>query len=330
MLRGSCPPTGRSPQASPTPLRAVRITIADHAEFGQTLSRDDAEIRPRGQRWRRADGSLREGRVSLGGAPSHGTVAGLCVPARCRPRAGRSDAESESTLGSTRSSRAPPVRCTGQRRMRCRDQQTASGGALFRRDNLGASSDLRATPRRQLDVTSLTVRITEFTVGRSRASSPCRRDLPPTSAYTYAVDVSADEFLIGEVRRARAHSDCAATAISMYVDNFVGFPVGAAVPLGYYDETTHAWIAQENGHRSPGRGQWEHIIDVTGDGNADSADATVPAARDHDHAQELDAILQYTNGNAATTALACRAVILRQVGLQLAWRRTARHRIAQW
>ena len=32
-----------------------------------------------------------------------------------------------------------------------------------------------------------------------------------------------------------------------YVENFLGFPVGEAVPAGYYDRTLGAWVPSDNG-----------------------------------------------------------------------------------
>jgi RHS repeat-associated protein len=66
--------------------------------------------------------------------------------------------------------------------------------------------------------------------------------LPPTSGYTYAIELSADEAIA-----AGAKSVTFSQSLPYYVENFIGFPVGGAVPVGYYDRTKAAWIPALNG-----------------------------------------------------------------------------------
>jgi RHS repeat-associated protein len=113
----------------------------------------------------------------------------------------------------------------------------------------------------------MTVRETEYTVG-SNGPKAMPAELPPTSAYTYAVGVSVDQ-----ARAAGATEvDLDQPAIS-YTKNFVDFPVGNKVPAGIFDAAAGAWkaipdtvsqgrvvkILSENG----GIAQ----LDVTGSGN---------------------------------------------------------------
>ena len=51
--------------------------------------------------------------------------------------------------------------------------------------------------------------------------------LPPTSGYTYAVELSADEAIA-----AGATSVTFNQPLPFYVENFLGFPVGSLVPIG--------------------------------------------------------------------------------------------------
>ena len=67
-------------------------------------------------------------------------------------------------------------------------------------------------------------------------------ELPPTSAYTYAVEYSVDE----------ANKDQAVDVqfdkpIVTYVDNLVGFKAGTKVPMGYYDREQAQWIPAKDG-----------------------------------------------------------------------------------
>lgn len=118
------------------------------------------------------------------------------------------------------------------------------------------------------ELTTLNVRATEYTVGDSGPNAMPAL-LPPTSAYTYCVEFSADEELAAGAREIRFDQP-----ISFYIENLLGFPVGGAVPAGFYDRFLGEWIASQNG-------QVIQIVSITGgladldidgDGVADSSD----------------------------------------------------------
>jgi RHS repeat-associated protein len=116
-------------------------------------------------------------------------------------------------------------------------------------------------------LTSLSVRATEYTVG-GNGPKAMPAELPPTSGYTYAVELSADEAL------ASGASDVHfSQPVYFYVENFLGFPVGMAVPSGYYDKARGVWVASENGRVvkviSITNGMAN--LDLDGDGAADDA-----------------------------------------------------------
>jgi len=121
----------------------------------------------------------------------------------------------------------------------------------------------------------LTVRATEFTVGpNGPAAMPGL--LPPTSAYTYAAELSADEALaVGATQVTFSQP------VFNYVENFLGFPVGGIVPTGYYDRQRAAWVASDNGRVvavvavSGGLAD----LDTDGDGLADSGLGITQAER---------------------------------------------------
>ncbi len=116
---------------------------------------------------------------------------------------------------------------------------------------------------------SLQVRATEFTVGPS-GQSAMPAALPPASAYTYCVELSADEADAAgavEVRFDRA--------LCLYVENFQDFPVGAAVPTGYYDRRRGVWVAVPDGRVVKVLEEANELaaIDADGDGSAESAES---------------------------------------------------------
>ena len=67
-------------------------------------------------------------------------------------------------------------------------------------------------------------------------------DLPNTSGYTYAVELSADEAIAAHATRVTFDPP-----LAFYVENFLGFPVGGTVPTGYYDRTRAEWVPANNG-----------------------------------------------------------------------------------
>lgn len=115
----------------------------------------------------------------------------------------------------------------------------------------------------------ITVRATEYTVGENGPEA-MPGVLPPTSGYTYAVELSVDDAI-----------DANATKVSFdkpvwfYLENFLDFPVGGIVPVGYYDRARGIWIPSDNGRivevldEANGRA----VLDVDGLHQPASADA---------------------------------------------------------
>lgn len=113
---------------------------------------------------------------------------------------------------------------------------------------------------------ALSVRATEYTVGPSGpAAMPA--ELPPASAYTYAVELSADEAI-----SAGAVSVQFNQPVISYVDNFYDFPVGGVVPSGYYARDKAAWIASKNGRIIQIIGINAGLADLDIDGSGSPAD----------------------------------------------------------
>jgi len=135
---------------------------------------------------------------------------------------------------------------------------------------------------------SLTVRATEYTVGAAGlAAMPA--SLPPTSAFTYAVELSVDEALATDARAVQF-----STPIPFYVENFLGLPAGSEVPAGYYDRTRAAWIASENARVVTVIGATGELadLDVDGDGQADVGDPLVALAVTDDERRQLATLYQ--------------------------------------
>jgi RHS repeat-associated protein len=124
-----------------------------------------------------------------------------------------------------------------------------SASMVFTGDNTAYALDKYGNRTRELD--SITARATEYT---TQDSMPAM--LPPNSAYTYCAELTADE-----ARRVEFEDP-----VTTYVDNFLGFEVGEAVPVGYYDRDRAEWLPAENG-------VVVRLLDTSGDGQVDALDA---------------------------------------------------------
>lgn len=87
----------------------------------------------------------------------------------------------------------------------------------------------------------LTFRATEYTIGET-GSNAMPGMLPISVGYTYAVELSSDEAIA-----AGAKSVQLSQPIPFYLENFLEFPIGETVPLGWYDYDQATWIGAENG-----------------------------------------------------------------------------------
>jgi RHS repeat-associated protein len=88
---------------------------------------------------------------------------------------------------------------------------------------------------------SLHIRATEYTVG-SLGPNAMPAKLPPSTAYTYCVELSADE-----ANSVSGSSITFSKPVPFYVDNFLNLPAGSAVPVGYYDRDRGVWIPCPDG-----------------------------------------------------------------------------------
>ena len=223
-----------------TPIDGVRVTVVDHPELGRTPRAPTAASRspstaaaPSRSRSSARATSRRSAQLEVPTqeferveeivlVPYDDQVTGVDLaggPGRAAGRPGRARSPTATARARRRccSSRAPtpPRRCP-----------TAPTKALGDR---------------------LNIRATEFTIG---ASGPAAMpgELPPTSAYTYAVEYSVDE-----ASKQQAVDVKFDKPVVTYVDNYLKFPAGTAVPMGYYDREKAQWIPAPNGDRDRDR-----------------------------------------------------------------------------
>lgn len=83
--------------------------------------------------------------------------------------------------------------------------------------------------------TTLKVRATEYTVGDiGQAAMP--GTLPPSTAYTFAAELTVDEAIAAGASEVRFTKP-----VSFYLENFLALPVGTPIPLGRYDRAKGRW-----------------------------------------------------------------------------------------
>ena len=139
---------------------------------------------------------------------------------------------------------------------------------------------------------SVSVRATELTVGiNGPQAMPAA--LPATSAYTYCVELSVDEAIEAGAVRVNFSKP-----VAFYVENFlqntvtpVGerIPVGKRIPMGFYDRVRGVWVPEADGRviEIVGRDSSMVLLDLDGDGNADTHAAMLAIGIDAQERAEL-------------------------------------------
>lgn len=105
----------------------------------------------------------------------------------------------------------------------------------------GTSGELLLPDGTRQAMAALRLRATEVSVGANGpAAMPAL--LPPTSGYTYCVELQADE-----ATALGANSVVFDRPLPFYVENFLGMPVGIGVPTAYYDRARKTWVPVKDG-----------------------------------------------------------------------------------
>jgi RHS repeat-associated protein len=130
---------------------------------------------------------------------------------------------------------------------------------VFSGDNRAYLVDEQGNDVHQL--TTITTRATEYTAPESMPAK-----LPPNSAFTYCAELSVDG-----AQRVRFEKP-----VITWIDNFLGFPVGEIIPVGYYDRDQGVWVPLDNGRvvelLDTDTDGYADALDVNGDGLADDLD----------------------------------------------------------
>ncbi len=213
-----------------TPLVNVRITIKDHPEFGYTLTRADGRFDmavngggPLVVNYERAGFLTAQRQVDVPWQDYVMVPDVVLIPV--------DDNVTEINLNASAMQVARGRAVT--------DADGTRQATLLFPAGTQATMTLPGGATQALPV--MHVRATEYTVGpNGPATMP--GELPPTSAYTYAVEFSADEAIAANAKSVRFNQP-----VINYLENFLRFPVGISVPVGFYDTGTGTWIPDADG-----------------------------------------------------------------------------------
>jgi hypothetical protein len=221
---------GRVLDRAEQPLPGVRISVLGHPEFGQTLSRADGmfDLAVNG------GGELTLKYEKSGFLPSQRAVEAPWRDFAWMPEVILVPLDDVVT---TIDLSAP-----GMKTARGSPESDADGArqaTILFPEGTTASMTLPGGGTQAL--TTLNVRATEFTVGDTGPRA-MPAELPPSSGYTYAVELSVDEAIAAGAKGVNFSEP-----VPVYVENFIGAPVGSVVQSGYYEQGTGEWVATENG-----------------------------------------------------------------------------------
>ncbi|MDS4031599.1 MAG: hypothetical protein RKO66_16215 [Candidatus Contendobacter sp.] len=250
---------GRVLDRANQPLPGVTLTVLDHPEFGQTLSR--------------ADGGF-DLVVNGGGYLTVNYQKAGSLPAQRQANVPWQDfVVLDDVVLIPRDARATTVDLTALTFQVARGSPVTDGDGTRQAMLLippGTTAQVYNPDGSLRAVTRLTLRLTEYTVS-ANGPQAMPAELPPTSGYTYAVEIGADE----APTKIDGRDVLFNQPVAFYVDNFLNFPVGIEVPVGYYDSSRGVWIPSDNGRivqilrLADGLAE----LDVTGTGVPADADA---------------------------------------------------------
>jgi hypothetical protein len=213
------------------PLPGVTITILNHPEFGQTLSRADGMF----------DLAANGGGLLTVKYEKQGFL-----PVQRQTNVPWQDYVMIADVVMIRyDPQVTYINLSANIPMQVAQGSTMTDGAGTRRATLlfpqGTTATMKLPDGSMQGLTQLHVRATEYTVG---ANGPAAMpgDLPANSGYTYAVDYSLDEAI-----SAGAKDVTFSQAVISYEENFLGFPAGTSIPTGFSDPLNGRWVPSTSG-----------------------------------------------------------------------------------
>lgn len=252
---------GKVTKRDKSSLPGVRVAILNHPEYGYTFTRQDGmfDLAVNG-------GLYTVDFEAIGYCPAQRQVEAPWQDFRTIPNLVLVPLDLVATAVGF-SSNAPPQMAAGS-------PQTDADGTRTTRVFLpaGTTASVLMPDGSAHPVSGLTLRMTEFTVGTNgQAAMPAA--LPPSSAYTFCAEFSADEAMNAGAKSIQFNQQ-----VWGYVENFLNVPVGMLVPNGHYDRDQAAWVPSQNGLVLKILGVTNGLAQVDLTGSNVVADATLLAA----------------------------------------------------
>lgn len=247
---------GKVLDAEGQPLSGVKVSILNHPEFGQTLSR--------------VDGAYDMVVNGTGLLTVQFSKLGYLMAQRPEKVTWGTYASLDDVV-----LLAYDVKVTELNLENATDMQVARGTTVRDEDGertstvmvpKGTTATMKLPDGTVQPLSQIHFRATEYTVGRSGPEA-MPGVLPQNVGYTYAVELSADEAVAAGATEVTFNQP-----LYHYVDNFLEFPVGSAVPNAYYDRKAGIWVPAQNGViiQIVGTDAGIAQVDTDGDGAADS------------------------------------------------------------
>ncbi|MBF0138028.1 MAG: hypothetical protein HQL65_17485, partial [Magnetococcales bacterium] len=249
-------------EAAGAPLSGVQVTLPGHPELGQTLSRNDGKL----------DLAVNGGETLTVRFEKAGY---LPVDRQIKPD-WQGWAHLPDVVLTPLDTKVTPVDLAATTPLQVVQGSPVTDGDGTRQATLlfpqGTAASMVLPDGSSQPLTTLNVRATEYTVGPTGPKA-MPAALPATSGYTYAVELSVDEALAAKAKEVRFDRP-----VPVYVDNFLQFPVGGAVPVGYYDRDKKAWIPSNDGRVISVLSKVNGLAQLDVSGNGQAADAAALAS----------------------------------------------------
>lgn len=243
------------------PIEAVTVSVLGHPEFGSTRTRTDGRF---------------DLAVNGGGLVTIDYQKSGYIPAQRQVHAPWRDyVEADEVVLVPYDAQRTEIQFGAQAMQVARGSRVVDGDGSRQATVLfpaGTQATVTLPDGTTASLDTVHVRATEYTVGDDGPRA-MPATLPPTSAYTYAVELSIDEVVA--IGATNVQFD---RPIPLYVDNFLGFSMGGRVPTGYYDRSKGVWVASDDGRVVKILGVTGGLADLDTDGDARVDDAPKLAA----------------------------------------------------
>ncbi|NQX59987.1 S-layer homology domain-containing protein [Paenibacillus qinlingensis] len=237
-------------------LSGVKITLLDHSEWGQTLSR--------------ADGMFDMAVNGGGNVTVQYEKNGYMTVQRKWNVISGDYAAIPDVVMTAYDTKVTVVDLMEAEQVQSAQGSTVSDSAGQRTPTViipkGVTGSMRLPDGTMQQLTEIHLRATEYTVGE-QGMKAMPGDLPSYVGYTHAVELSADEAVATQASKVLFNQP-----LYYYVENYLEFPIGEIVPTGYFDRLLGIWVASNNGKvlRIVSIDNGVAQIDTDGDGSEDS------------------------------------------------------------